>query len=170
MNTLVLVLRDQLDRNATVLDDLDPETDAVAMTEADVHRGRYLEHKQQLALGFAAMRHFRDDLRERGLPVHYEAANADGRSEGPADFLRRQIEMHRPKRVRVTEPGRYALLEGLEAVCDEVGVPLDVVADDHFLCTHAEFEDWAEGRKELTLEYFYREQRRAYDVLVSDDG
>ena len=170
MKTLVLILRDQLSRHATALDDLDPETDAVAMTEADVNRGRYPEHKQRLALGLAAMRHVRNDLRARGLTVHYEPIDAENRSDGPAAFLRRQIEAHQPEQVRITEPGRYELLEAIEQVCDDAGVGCTVHADDHFLVTHETFEDWAEGRKELTLEYFYREQRRAYDVLVTDDG
>ena len=170
MKTLVLILRDQLSRHATALDDLDPETDAVAMTEADVNRGRYPEHKQRLALGLAAMRHVRNDLRARGLTVHYEPIDAENRSDGPAAFLRRQIEAHQPEQVRITEPGRYELLEAIEQVCEDAGVGCTVHADDHFLVTHETFEDWAEGRKELTLEYFYREQRRAYDVLVTDDG
>jgi deoxyribodipyrimidine photolyase-related protein len=170
MRTLILILRDQLARDAAVFDDADPAHAAVAMTEADANRGRFPEHKQRLALGWAAMRHVRDDLRERGWTVHYESADAPDRSEGVPDFLRRQLAEHQPERVVVTEPGRYNLLEAIEEVCKEAGVSLEVHADDHFLATHDTFEQWAEGRKELTLEYFYREQRRAHDVLLTDDG
>jgi deoxyribodipyrimidine photolyase-related protein len=170
VRTLVLVLRDQLDRDAAVLDDLDPARDAVAMTEADVNRGPFPDHMQRLALGWAAMRHFRDDLRERGLTVHHEPADATDRAADVPDFLRRQIQAHEPESVRVTEPGRAALRRRLEAVCEDEGVDLEVHADDHFLTTHRAFEAWADGRKELTLEYFYREQRREYDVLVTDEG
>ena len=170
MRNLIFILRDQLDRDAAVLDDVDPARDAVAMTEADAKRGRFPEHKQRLALGWAALRHFRDDLRERGLTVHYEPADAPDRSADASAFLRRQIAAHDPDGVRVTEPGRHDLLRRLEAVCEAEGVELDVHADDHFLATHRTFEEWAEGRKQLTLEYFYREQRRAHDVLVTDDG
>ena len=170
MHTLLLVLRDQLSRDAAALRDLDPDTDAVAMTEADAHRGRFDEHTHRLVLGFAAMRHFRNDLAERGLAVHYQTADADDAAEDAAGFLRQQIERHQPERVRLIEPGRSALLASLEAVCDDADVPLDLYADDHFLATHDTFDAWADGRKELTLEYFYREQRRAYDVLLTDDG
>ena len=170
MRDLIFVLRDQLDRDAAVLDDVDTARDAVAMTEADAKRGRFPEHKQRLALGWAALRHFRDDLRERGLTVHYEPADAPNRAADAPAFLRRQITEHDPDRVRVTEPGRHDLLRRLEAVCEAEGVELDVHADDHFLATHRTFEEWAEDRKQLTLEYFYREQRRAHDVLVTDDG
>jgi deoxyribodipyrimidine photolyase-related protein len=143
------------------------------MTEAPSGLRRYDEHQQRLALVWSAQRHFRDDLAARGLTVRYDAIE-DVLDEGAAPdvptFLRRQIEAHAPERVAVTEPGRYDLLQALEAVADAAGVPLDVYADAHFLVTHETFEAWAEGRKSLTLEYFYREQRRAYDCLLTDDG
>ena len=176
---LLLVSRDQLDRSAALLDDVDPDRDVVIMTENDRDRGRFREHKQRLALGFAAMRHFRDDLQDRGLTVNYDTAtppedDADpyhaSDSIGIAGFLRQQIRDQGADEVAVTEPGRASLLDELEAVCDEEGVDFTVYADRHFLCTHEDFDAWADGRKELTLEYFYREQRRAYDVLLTDDG
>jgi len=169
MHTLLFLLRDQLTRSSGVLEDLDPDRDAVAMTEADVHRGPFPEHKQRLALGWAAMRHFRDDLQARGLTVHYEPIDEADRSDAAA-FLRRQIEKHRPTRVWLVEPGRHALREALLGVCEETGVPVEGRAGDHFLVSHRDFEAWADGRKQLTLEYFYREQRRRYDVLMTDDG
>ncbi len=169
MRTLLLLLRDQLNRDAALLRDADPAHDVVAMTEADRRQGRFPEHKQRLALGWAAMRHLREDLREAGWTVHYQPIDAAD-EEGVPGFLRRQIEAHAPERVCVTEPGRYELLQEIEAVCDALGVALQVHADDHFLATHRDFEAWADGRKELTLEYFYREQRRRYDVLVTDEG
>ena len=170
MRTLILILRDQLDRDATVLQEGDPERDAVAMTEADMNRNRYSEHKQRLALGFAAMRHCRDDLRDDDWTVHYQPADASSVAENAPAFLRQQLSEHQPERVAITEPGRQELLDAIEAVCEEMGVPLRIHADDHFLATHETFEQWADGRKELTLEYFYRERRREYDVLVTDDG
>ncbi len=177
---LVLILRDQLDRSAAVLDDLDPEQDVVIMSENDRDRGRFREHKQRLAIGFAAMRHVRDDLREKGVTVEYEtatppASNTGYLAENEGDsplirFLQKKIEEHDPEVVALTEPGRIGLLNDIEAACEESGTECRVFADRHFLCTHEDFEAWADGRKELTLEYFYREQRRAYDVLVTDDG
>ena len=118
MRTLLLVLRDQLDRDAAVFDEFDADRDAVAMTEADVGRGRYPDHKQRLALGWAALRQFRDDLRDRGWTVRYEAADAPDRSDDAPGFLRRQLDEHDPERVRITEPGRISLLHALEQVCE----------------------------------------------------
>ncbi|MFY0022514.1 cryptochrome/photolyase family protein, partial [Acinetobacter baumannii] len=41
-------------------------------------------------------------------------------------------------------------------------------ADDRFLCSHAEFDAWAEGRKTLRMEFFYREMRRKTGLLMED--
>ncbi len=40
--------------------------------------------------------------------------------------------------------------------------------DSRFLCTHAEFATWAEGRNELRMEYFYREMRRKTGLLMNE--
>jgi deoxyribodipyrimidine photolyase-related protein len=49
-------------------------------------------------------------------------------------------------------------------------VPLDILPDDRFLCSHAEFDAWAEGRRELRMEYFYRDMRRRHGILMEPDG
>ena len=166
---LILVLRDQLNPDATLLREADPERDAIAMTEAPYGSQRFPEHKQRLALCFSAMRHFRDARRSDGFSVHYQPADADDCAEDVADFLRQQIDAHEPERVVLTEPGRYGALQRLQAVADAAGVPLDVQADDHFLCTHRRFEAWADGRSSLTMEYFYRMMRKEYNVLLDDN-
>lgn len=46
------------------------------------------------------------------------------------------------------------------------GIPVEIRPDDRFLATHREFEQWAEDRKELRMEFFYREMRRKTDLLM----
>jgi len=67
--------------------------------------------------------------------------------------------------VLATEPGEWRLIDKLKYA------PLKVhlLPDDRFLATHAEFEAWAEGRKALRMEYFYREMRRKTGLLMEGD-
>ncbi len=44
-----------------------------------------------------------------------------------------------------------------------------MLEDDRFVATHAEFRAWAEGRKQLRMEYFYREMRRKTGLLMDGD-
>ena len=69
--TLVLVLGDQLSHASAALSGLDPEHDAVLMIEAPGEATHVWSHKARIALFLSAMRHFRDELRERGFTVHY---------------------------------------------------------------------------------------------------
>ena len=56
---------------------------------------------------------------------------------------------------------------GARADLEELPLPVRVLEDDRFLCSEAEFAAWAEGRKQLRMEWFYREMRRKTGL---DDG
>jgi deoxyribodipyrimidine photolyase-related protein len=69
----------------------------------------------------------------------------------------------------MTEPGDWRVLQALRAVAEEAGIPLEVREDRHFLCSVREFAAHAKGRKQLRMEYFYREMRRRHRVLMDGD-
>ena len=168
MRRLLLVLADQLNADASVFDDADPDRDAVAMAEIDPEIRRRPNHRQRLALFLSAARHFRDDLRERGFTVHYQAVD----DPGPDDYgawLKALVEAHAPEGVVCTAPSTVGVREALVEAAAEAGVELELRPDRHFLRTPDEFADWAEGRKRLTMEYFYREVRRDFGVLMDGD-
>jgi deoxyribodipyrimidine photolyase-related protein len=73
---LVLVLGDQLDRDSAAFDDFDPGRDRVWMAEVR-HESRHVpSHKARSTLFLSAMRHFRDELRERAWTVEYRELGA----------------------------------------------------------------------------------------------
>ena len=50
-----------------------------------------------------------------------------------------------------------------------LGLPVEIRADDRFLCSLPWFRQWAGGRKQLRMEFFYREMRRATGLLMEAD-
>ena len=70
LRRLVIVLGDQLDRESVLLKGLDAEQDMVFMAEVREEATHVWSHKARIALFLAAMRHFREDLRARGSPLH----------------------------------------------------------------------------------------------------
>jgi deoxyribodipyrimidine photolyase-related protein len=50
-----------------------------------------------------------------------------------------------------------------------LGIPVSIRADTRFLCSEDEFAVWAEGRKALRMEYFYRDMRRKTGLLMEGD-
>ena len=62
----------------------------------------------------------------------------------------------------VTEPGEWRLAGALEGWAE-------ILPDDRFLVSHAQFDAWAAGRKALRMEYFYRDMRRQTGLLMDGD-
>ncbi len=167
---LVLVLGDQLDRDSAVFDDFDPQQDAVLMLELE-HEARYVtQHKHRLMLFFSAMRHFRDELRERGFPVHYVALD-DPRNRGRfADEVPRWVHKTHAEVLVVAQPGDYRVRAELRGALRGHGCGFEIRQDRHFYCSSEEFDEFAEGRKSLLLESFYRSMRRRHEILLDGAG
>ncbi|MCV6627905.1 MAG: cryptochrome/photolyase family protein, partial [Cellvibrionaceae bacterium] len=83
--------------------------------------------------------------------------------------VERALARHGLRQLVVTQPGEYRLLQAFERWQAEGLATLDVRPDSRFLCGPGEFASWAEGRKNLRMEYFYRHMRRRYSVLLDGD-
>jgi deoxyribodipyrimidine photolyase-related protein len=166
---LIVILGDQLDRRSPALDDFDPARDAVWMAEVAEEATHVWSHKARIALFLTAMRHFRDELQQRGWSVLYRPLDAADNCGSLAGELERTLQRQRPQAVLLVEPGDYRVEQALRQTCSRQGVPLRVLEDRHFYASRAEFAEHARGRKQLRLEFFYREMRRRHDVLMAGD-
>jgi deoxyribodipyrimidine photolyase-related protein len=162
------VLGDQLDSQSRAFDGFDARLDRVWMAEVAAESTHVPSHKARTALFLAAMRHFRDELRGRGITVEYrELGQHAARALGEA--LRADLDRLRPGRVIMVKAGEHRVAAEVEAAVTEAGLSLELVSDDHFFITSGEFDEWARGRKELRLEYFYRWMRRRTGILMDGD-
>ncbi len=66
----------------------------------------------------------------------------------------------------MTAPGDWRVLQALRGVAEASGKPLEVRDDRHFFSTVREFAAHAKGRKQLRLEYWYRELRLKTGILM----
>ena len=170
---LVLVLGDQLDRQSAVFDDIDPSRDVVWMAENVEESTHVWCHKLRLAFFFSAMRHFRDELRADGFEVHYHELTADpneDRGDSFADLLKVAIEERQPDRLLVVQPGDHRVETMLNTAAADADCPLETRPDRHFLLSPSEFAAWADGRKSLLMETFYRMMRKRENILLEPDG
>ncbi len=170
---LVLVLGDQLDPQSSAFAGFDPAQDAVWMAEVTAESTQVWSAKQRTVLFLSAMRHFAQARRAEGITVLYRALTPTVQTSPDsslADELCNTLQYHRVQRVRLVEPGDYRVRSELKTAAQSCGVPLDVLADTHFLCSSAEFAEHAQGRKQFRMEYFYREMRRRHGVLMQADG
>ncbi|RDZ65021.1 cryptochrome/photolyase family protein [Haloferax sp. Atlit-12N] len=155
----VWVLGDQLDPSAAPLQ----SDDRVLMIEAHAFGDRLPYHPQKLALVFSAMRHFRDDLRERGYEVTYVEAETFG--EG----LDRYFDAAPGDDLVVMDPPTHRAGERLRELVAARGGSLTLVENDLFLTTPADFDDWAGDADTYRQEHWYRHVRRKTGVLMDGD-
>ena len=78
------------------------------------------------------------------------------------------VTRHDASRLIVTTPGEFRVLEDIQNWETDLGIAVEIRQDDRFLCPPEMFESWAAGRKQLRMDFFYREMRRHHDVLMID--
>ncbi len=162
---LILVLCDQLTPTVAALRAADRDRDTVVMAEVAEEAAYVPHHPKKLAFLFAAMRHFAAELEAGGWRVAYTRLDdPDNAGSIPGELLRRAEETGAHE-VLATEPGEWRLIQLLQ----DLPLPVCLLPDDRFLCSRRDFETWAEGRKSLRMEYFYREMRRRNGLMMEDD-
>ena len=170
MSVLRVLLADQLSARLDIVSKAEKGRDVFLLAEVMAEATYVRHHVKKIAFLFAAMRHFAQALRSAGYAVRYVALDDADNAQSLDGEILRAVEELKPGRVAVTEPGEWRLRESFEALRLALPVPLDILPDTRFLCSHAEFNLWAEGRREFRMEYFYREMRRRYDLLMEPDG
>ena len=163
---LILVLGDQLSTEIAALRCADKDHDAVVMAEVSDEASYVQHHSKKIALVFAAMRKFATQLENDGWTVAYTRLDEeDNTGSIPGELVRRASQFG-AEEVLVTIPGEWRLIDLL----NELPFPVRQLADERFLVSTADFADWARGRKELRMEWFYREVRRKTGLLMDGDA
>jgi deoxyribodipyrimidine photolyase-related protein len=168
LKTLRVVLGDQLTRGLASLRGIKPN-DVVLMMEVQEEATYVPHHKQKIVFILSAMRHFAEELRSEGLTVDYMRLDDPQNTGSFAGELARAVKRHKPDAIEVTEPGEWRVLKSMRGWEADVGVPVTIYDDDRFFATRARFLTWAEDRKSLRMEFFYREMRREHDLLMDGD-
>lgn len=166
---LILVLGDQLTPSLPSLAAGDRKRDVVLMVEVEEEATYVRHHKKKIALIFSAMRHFAEELRAAGWRVDYRSITDTGKTGSFTSEVARAIKTHKPSAITVTEPGEYRVAEMFERWKTMLSVPIEILRDTRFICSIPEFAEWARDRKQLRMEYFYREMRRKTGLLMDGD-
>ena len=136
------------------------------MAEVDDEASYVQHHPKKIALIFAAMRKHAARLRDAGWDVRYtQLDDTDNAGSIVGELLRRAEEVGASE-VIATEPGEWRLIEALQ----NAPIKIHLREDTRFIASHRDFDGWAEGRKALRMEYFYRDMRRKTDLLMEEQG
>ena len=150
MGHTALVLGDQLMADNPALEG----AGRVLIVESLESLGRGPLHRARAHVVLSAMRHHAGALRDRGFEV--------SEHRGATSFAS-VLDQEKGELV-CARPNRASAARALA----ERGVTL--VGSGQFLTAPEDFAAWAEGRKSITMEPFYREQRRSLGLLVDSGG
>jgi len=169
MTILRLILGDQLSQSISSLKDCKSDKDLILMCEVFQEATYCKHHKKKIAFLFSAMRHFSDSLVKNGFRVNYTKLDDPNNARSFRGEVKRAIKNHKITQIIVTSPSEYRVLDDINQWQSDFKIPVEIRADDRFLCSKEEFANWASDRKQIRMEYFYREMRKKYSILLDDN-
>jgi len=151
---LILVTFDQLSLTHGALATAKPTDDEIVFIESHDMLTSRNWHSQRIFFILSAVEHTKSDLKASGFKVH--SIRAATMSEGV-----KSLRLTYPSVPIVsTTPSSRTLTDVLTSL------DIELFPNDNFLTSADQFTQWASGYKSLTMEYFYRWQRKRLDILM----
>jgi deoxyribodipyrimidine photolyase-related protein len=164
----VWVLGDQLHAGQAALAHFRAAEARVLLIESTSVLAQRSYHRQKLVLVWSAMRHFAAELAAAGWAVEHREADTF------SSALSAWVEAHSIQELHLMEPADRPFRSSIEGALANLAArhPLRVVwhPSNAFLWSRQEFSDWARPYRQLRLEFFYREGRRRFQVLMEPDA
>lgn len=167
MAILRVILGDQLTHTLSSLDNINPHNDIILMCEVSEETDYVKHHQKKIAFLFSAMRHFAEELEIKKFRVDYIRFTDPNNTGSIQKEVQRALQRHQIHQIIITQPGEYRLLKNIKTWSNKFNIPVEIREDNRFLCSLAEFNAWTRGRKQLRMEYFYREMRKKYSILMN---
>ena len=166
MSCLRLVLGDQLSSQMSSLSDIDHANDIILLMEIKSETDYAAHHKRKLAFVFSSMRHFADKL-SKNSRVKYIAYNSEENQHDFTSNLKMVINQENIRKLILTEPAEYRLLESFYNNFPTLGIPFEIREDNRFLCSKEEFAIYNSQQKSLMMENFYHYMRKKTGYLMN---
>jgi deoxyribodipyrimidine photolyase-related protein len=166
---LIPLLGDQLSHGLASLRGVDKAEARLLLMEVAEETTYVRHHKAKIVLILSAMRHFAEELCAAGWPVDYIRLDEPGNTGSFTSEVARAVKRTAPRR-SASSKRRVAGAEGDRGLGRDVRLPVEILADDRFMCPLPDFFAWAASRRELVMESFYRQQRKRTGLLMEADG
>ncbi|WNJ19938.1 cryptochrome/photolyase family protein [Pontibacter sp. G13] len=160
-----LILGDQLNDRHSWFALIDPEICYVLMEIRP--ESEYVTHHIQKVVGiFWAMRNFAKRLRKKGHKVRYYQISDPDNLHGFAENLHEMVKQTGAIKLAYQEPDEYRLDQLLAQSLPQDGLEVEQVSSEHFLSERGELEAFFAGKKQYLMEFFYRDMRKKYQILM----
>lgn len=159
----IWVLGDQLWQQQSALASCQKhkQQNTIILIESSQYVQQRSYHGQKLVLVWSAMRHFAEELKQKGWQVTYQI------TEDFVTPLQNWIHKQNITQLRIMTPSDRPFTELIKNL--ELNCQIEFIPNNHFLWSRAEFQTWAKSKKRLLLEDFYRQGRKQFDILMDGD-
>ncbi len=171
MSRLRLILGDQLNINHSWFRERGKDAEDIIYVLMEIRSETdYVVHHAQKVLGiFAAMRGFAKALRTVGFNVHYIHLSDTNNQHDFIDNLRQLIERFGVTHIERQQADEYRVESLLLSASEILGVPVVCVDSEHFLSDREKVSQKF-ANKIPRMEFFYRELRKQYRILLDDNN
>ena len=123
-------------------------------------------HKKKIVFHWATMRHFANECRQRGHTVHYVSIDQAIAKHGWQHCMQSMIAAMNPSSVILTMPTDQRWRDDVEFL--QTQITTHIYADNRHVMSQDEFTAWATDKKQLIMEFFYRQARVKTGLLMED--
>lgn len=166
--TLRLILGDQLNSKHSWFDNQDKNV-IYFMAETKQETGYVKHHIQKVIAFFLSMRNFAKELEDDGHQVIYYEIDDENNEQDLPSNLNKIIEQENIEKFEYLYPDEYRLDIKLKTFCNKAEIPTETIDTEHFYTKREDIEKFYEGKKEMTMEYFYRAMRKKHEIMMLDD-
>ncbi|MGB5981278.1 MAG: cryptochrome/photolyase family protein [Nonlabens sp.] len=166
--TLRLILGDQLNHKHSWFNG-DQDHIIYHMAEMRQETDYVKHHIQKVVAFFMSMRNFADWLEDRGMQVEYFRFRESENNHDLTENLKQLIKKHDIEKFEYLAPDEYRLDKQLKDFCKSLDIEWQGYDTEHFFTKRKDIEKFFEGKKRMTMEYFYRDMRRKYDIMIEGD-
>lgn len=169
---LRLILGDQLNSNHSWFQEVNEDT-VYFMAEMRQETDYVSHHVQKIAAFFCAMRQFAKELKQNGHHVIYYELESKENTQSLTDNLKQIIDNLKVNCFEYQLPDEYRLDQQLLEFCKEIentsNITTKSYTTEHFMTSRTDLKEFFKGKKQFTMEYFYRYMRKRYDLMMLDD-
>lgn len=169
MAKLCLILGDQLNQSISSLNNFNKKTDQVLMAEVKSEATYVKHHKKKIAFVFSAMRHFAHSLSQQDITLNYIKYDDSNNKGSLFEEVKALVQNNDFSEIVLCKPAEYRLFEEVQGWQEKLGISVNICPDNRFIASENDFVQWAENRKQLRMEYFYRDMRKR-TLLLMENG
>lgn len=166
ISQLCVILGDQLSADISSLKMANKQECLVLLAELQDEASYVKHHKKKIVLVLSAMRHFAQTLQAQGWQVRYVTLDDPQNTHNFTDEVARAVAEVKVDEVLVTQAGEYRVQQQIDSWQSSLGCTVRCLQDDRFFASIDDFAHWADGRKQLRMEYFYRTMRQKHNILM----